>query len=271
MISGLFIGTSGWSYPDEWSGVFYHKSSTLLQQYLTYFDTAEINSTFYALPRSNFIKHLSSAITESKFFTAKIPKAVTHDSRLDISGEGGVVLEKYFELMHPMVDKIEALLIQLPPWPLNKMNDFETFLSSLDPSFRYAVEFRDESWLIPKVWSLLEKYNLAHVIVDEPKLPIDLRVTSDFAYIRWHGHGKKPWFYYRYSLEELEPWVSRIESIQDETKTILGYFNNHFQAYSPLNAFQMLQLLGEANKKQLSKLEHMLKHFSTSQTTLSDF
>ena len=271
MISGLFIGTSGWSYPDEWSGVFYHKSSTLLQQYLTYFDTAEINSTFYALPRSNFIKHLSSAITESKFFTAKIPKAVTHDSRLDISGEGGVVLEKYFELMHPMVDKIEALLIQLPPWPLNKMNDFETFLSSLDPSFRYAVEFRDESWLIPKVWSLLEKYNLAHVIVDEPKLPIDLRVTSDFAYIRWHGHGKKPWFYYRYSLEELEPWVSRIESIQDETKTILGYFNNHFQAYSPLNAFQMLQLLGEANKKQLSKLEHMLKHFSTSQTTLFDF
>jgi uncharacterized protein YecE (DUF72 family) len=271
MISGLFIGTSGWSYPDEWSGVFYHKSSTLLQQYLTYFNTAEINSTFYALPRPNFIKHLSSAITEDKFFTAKIPKAVTHDNRLDISGEGGVVLEKYFELMHPMIDKIKALLIQLPPWPLNKMNDFETFLSSLDPSFRYAAEFRDESWLIPKVWSFLEKYNIAHVIVDEPKLPIDLRVTSDFAYIRWHGHGKKPWFYYRYSPEELEPWVSRIESIQDETKTILGYFNNHFQAYSPLNAFQMLQLLGKANQKQLMKLERMLESFSTAQTSLSDF
>jgi uncharacterized protein YecE (DUF72 family) len=238
---------------------------------LTYFDTAEINSTFYALPRPGFIKHLSSPLTEGKFFTAKFPKAVTHDNRLDLSGDGGAVLDQYYSLLKPINQKLEALLIQLPPWHIDKMSDLETFLSSLNRSFRYAIEFRDESWLVSRVWALLEEYKIAHVIVDEPKLPIDLRITTDFAYIRWHGHGENPWFYYRYSIEELEPWVPRIESLKDETNTILGFFNNHFEAYSPLNAFQMLQLLGEANKRQLSKLEHMLKHFSTAQTTLFDF
>ncbi len=271
MIKGLHIGTSGWSYPDDWNGVFYHKAATPLQQYLTYFDTAEINSTFYALPQPRFIQHLASSVTEGKFFTAKFPKAVTHDNRLDLSGEGGVVLTKYFDLIRPLGDKIQALLIQLPPWNIDKMGDVEAFVAELDPSFRYAMEFRDESWLIPRVWSLLEENQIAHVIVDEPKLPIDLRITTDFTYIRWHGHGTKPWFYYRYSTEELEAWVPRLENLMDESDTVIGYFNNHFEAYSPLNAFQMLQILGKANQKQIAKLERMLKHFSSEQTSLSDF
>ncbi len=271
MIKGLHIGTSGWSYPEDWKDVFYHKSATPLQQYLTYFDTAEINSSFYALPSPKFIKHLMSPVAEGKFFTAKLPKAVTHDNRLKLEGAGGVVLDEYFELFRPLRARLAALLIQLPPWNIEKMGDVETFLAALDPSFRYAIEFRDESWLVPRIWSLLEKYKIAHVIVDEPKLPINLQVTTDFSYIRWHGHGTNPWFYYRYSIEELEAWLPRLDSLKGETDTILGYFNNHFEAYSPLNAFQMLQLLDMANQKQITKLERMLSKLSVDQTHLSDF
>ena len=103
------------------------------------------------------------------------------------------------------------------------MGDLETFLSFLDSSFRYAIEFRDESWLTNEVWNLLEDYGIANVIVDEPKLPIDLRITTDFSYIRWHGHGENPWFNYRFSIEELEPWVPRLALKQplDTSTTIL--------------------------------------------------
>ncbi len=238
MNQGLHIGTSGWSYEKEWKGTFYNSGKSMLQQYLSYFDTAEINSTFYALPQPNFIKHLAT-IDQHKFFTAKLPKKVTHDHRLDLTGEGGHVLEQFFELLDPIKDRIPVLLIQLPPWKRSSMGDLETFFSQLKSSYRYAIEFRDESWLNDSVWTLLEKYDIAHCIVDEPKLPIDLRITTDFSYIRWHGHGGKLWYNYRYSVEELENWKPKVQHVMNSVDTTFGYFNNHFAGNAPLNALQM--------------------------------
>jgi uncharacterized protein YecE (DUF72 family) len=270
MISGLHIGTSGWSYKDStgWKGIFYHSMSSLLQQYLTYFDTAEINSTFYALPQKGFIQHLKKNVDETKLFTAKLPKKITHDNRLDISGDGGQVLDKYFTLLRPIADRLAALLIQLPPWSINKMADLETFLSKLDPSFRYAIEFRHESWLRSETWHLLEKYDIAHVTVDEPRLPINMQTTTDFAYVRWHGHGTDPWYKYKYSIDELREWKPRLEKLTEENKAVLGYFNNHFFGYAPFNALQMLELMGRLEPQQKTKLESMELKFATEQTSL---
>lgn len=242
----------------------------MLQQYLAYFETAEINSTFYALPQPKFVNHLAS-LDESYFFTAKLPKKVTHDSRLDLSGEGGATLTEYFKLLEPLHERIPVLLIQLPPWDISTMADLETFLSALDPSFRYAIEFRDFSWLKNNVWNLLEDYGIANVIVDEPKLPIDLRITADFSYIRWHGHGENPWFNYRFSVDELEAWIPRLEKITDNVETTFGYFNNHFAGNAPLNALQMLSLLGVINRRQDRKLESMLEADAFQQTSLDEF
>ncbi|MFX1482567.1 MAG: DUF72 domain-containing protein [Promethearchaeota archaeon] len=272
MKKGLHIGTSGWSYDKDWKGSFYTSGGSLLKQYLNYFDTAEINSTFYALPQPKFIKHLLT-LDERVFFTAKLPRKVTHDTRLQITGEGGDTLNEYFRLFEPLHRKVQVLLIQLPPWDISKMADLETFLSALNPSFRYAIEFRHESWLTGTVWALLEDYGIANVIVDEPKLPIDLRFTTDFSYIRWHGHGQKPkpWFNYRYSIEELKAWVPRVEQVTSSVETTFGYFNNHFAGNAPLNAFQMLSLLKVITPKQQVKLDRMLKVTKTMQTTLNEF
>jgi len=273
MISGLHIGTSGWSYKDStgWKGIFYHSMSSLLQQYLTYFDTAEINSTFYALPKRGFIQHLKTNVDETRFFTAKLPKKVTHDNRLDISGDGGQVLDEYFTLLRPLANRLAALLIQLPPWHVDKMADLEAFLSELDFSFRYAIEFRHESWLRPETWHLLEKYDIAHVIVDEPRLPINMRTTTDFAYIRWHGHGSDPWYKYKYSTDELKEWKPRLEKLTQENNAVLGYFNNHFFGYAPFNALQMLELMDQTEPRQKKKLESMEAKLAIEQTSLDDF
>ena len=270
MKKGLHIGTSGWSYEKDWKGTFYTTGGSMLKYYLNYFQTAEINSTFYALPRPNFIKHLSS-LDEHVFFTAKLPKKVTHDNRLNLPGEGGETLREFFRLLDPIRDRIPVLLIQLPPWDISTMGDLETFLSFLDPSFRYAIEFRDESWLKNEVWNLLEDYGVANVIVDEPKLPIDLRITADFSYIRWHGHGTNPWFNYRFSLEELEAWVPRLGQVTDSVDTTFGYFNNHFAGNAPLNALQLLSLIERISPKQQAKLDRMIKATETSQSTLDSF
>lgn len=271
MIKGLHIGTSGWSYKDDWKEIFYDSGASLLRQYLRYFNTAEINSTFYALPKHSFIRYLTSAIPEDIFFTAKLPRDVTHDHRLRLKGEAGKVLERFFALMEPLDDKLQAFLIQLPPWPKSSMTDLETFLSGLDNSFRYAIEFRHESWLKKETWILLENYEIAHVVVDEPKLPVDLRVTTDFSYVRWHGYGKDPWYDYLYSVEELEVWIPRIRKLQENVDTVLGYFNNHFAGNAPLNALQMMKLLGGINGRQQRKLDKMLQYSSLEQTSIDEF
>ena len=48
----IHIGTSGWHYK-HWKGPFYPADMAderLLEYYLRYFDTTEINNTFYQLP-----------------------------------------------------------------------------------------------------------------------------------------------------------------------------------------------------------------------------
>lgn len=104
------------------------------------------------------------------------------------------------------------------------------------------------------VWKILEDYNAGYVIVDEPKLPIDIRVTTDFAYVRWHGHGIRPWYNYRYSIEELQEWQPRLTQLNDMTKAVVGYFNNHFSGNAPLNALQMLKLMNMATPPQEGSL-----------------
>jgi uncharacterized protein YecE (DUF72 family) len=270
MRKGLHIGTCGWSYP-EWKGIFYSGDSGFVRQYLSYFDVAEINATFYGPLKEDFMNFLRLELPPEKFFTAKIPHIITHNNRLDLKTEAGPALSDFFVKTKTMIDRLDALLIQLPPWDITTFGDLELFFNALDTDYRFAVEFRHESWLKSSVFRLLEKYNLAYTIVDEPRLPIDMRVTADFAYVRLHGHGDDPWYNYMYSLKELKAWRPRLEQLLDEVGTVLVFFNNHFFGYGPTNALQMMDLLGSINPSQNRKMERMLKQLSVKQTSLDEF
>ena len=95
-----------------------------------------------------------------------------------------------------------------------------------------------------ETWRLLEDYGVAYVNVDEPLLPPEVHLTSDFTYFRWHGRGEKPWFDYKYSEEELEPWVPKVLETAKSVKWVYGYFNNHFHGYAPENCLQLIERLG---------------------------
>jgi uncharacterized protein YecE (DUF72 family) len=99
--------------------------------------------------------------------------------------------------------------------------------------------------MIDDTFSLLRRHQVAYCIVDEPLLPPRIEVTAPFAYIRWHGHGKKLWYYYLYNQEELESWVPKIRETETKTpKNIYGYFNNHWHGFAARNSVEMMELLG---------------------------
>ena len=101
-----------------------------------------------------------------------------------------------------------------------------------------------------ETFALLKQYGVAYTIVDEPLLPPEVHLTADFAYFRWHGKGEDIWFDYRYSEEELEPWVPKVQEVANNVKKVYGYFNNHYHGYAPENCLQLLEKLGLASENQ---------------------
>jgi uncharacterized protein DUF72 len=136
----------------------------------------------------------------------------------------------------------------------------ENFLAILPHGYKYAMEFRHKSWIQAATWKTLSKYNVANTIVDEPLLPPDIRVTADFAYLRWHGRGQRPWYDYHYSEQELEEWVPKVQEAQASVKMLYGYFNNHFHGYAVENCLRIMQMLGELSAEQEEALARARTH-----------
>ena len=248
----ILLGTSGWSYK-EWEGNFYSKGEkTKLRAYATVFKTAEINSTFYRTPPKGTVMGWLRYSPSDFVFTAKLPKTITHDKKLGLKGNVKPDLDEFLSVMEPLQlsGKLACLLIQLPPkYDFNPQN-LKSFFDMLDLRFRYAVEFRNTTWIRDETWELLKEHNVAYTNVDEPLLPSDLHLTSDLAYFRWHGRGEKIWFDYLYNKDEIDTWIPKIEEAKTKTKRILGFFNNHYHGYAPENCLYLLEKLGLTSEGQ---------------------
>jgi uncharacterized protein YecE (DUF72 family) len=244
-LTDILFGTCGWSYA-EWEGMFYPEKRSKLTQYSNIFPTVEIDSTFYALPNEGTVQGWARHTPPEFSFSAKLPQTITHKKLLDLTRGVEKDLNQFINTMKPTVeaDKLAAILIQLPPNLRLNLEKLESFFSILPENLKCAVEFRHNSWLTDDAFKLLKKHGVAYTVVDEPLLPPDVHVTSDLAYIRWHGRGSHPWFNYKYSEEQLAAWIPKVKEASSKAKKVLGYFNNHFHGYAPENALQTMQMMG---------------------------
>jgi uncharacterized protein YecE (DUF72 family) len=263
-LADVRLGTSGWSYK-EWEGPFYPKGEKKkLSYYSKFFNTVEIDSTFYAYPSQGMVLGATKNTPPGFVFSAKLPKLITHEKTLDLDKGVKDDLYKFLHLMKPLIEesKLGPLLIQLPPSfsYSSGLAKLAGFLGALPTDVSFAAEFRNKSWLGKgDAVDLLRKHNVAMTIVDEPLLPPDTTTTADFAFLRWHGHGERPWYNYRYKEEELLGWTKKVEAVSSKTKKLYGYFNNHFRGYAVENSLQMMELLGSANAEQRKLQDQITK------------
>ena len=222
-MANLHFGTSGWSYA-EWVGPFYYKKEKMLSYYSSLFKTVEINSSFYRYPTKAQAYGYYRTVPKNFLFSAKLPDLLTHQKVLDLNLGVKDDLFRFLDLMEPLNEAgmLGAILIQLPPSFSYEKNydNLASFLEILPEGYEFSVEFRHPSWLKNDIWKLLSNRNVAYTIVDEPLLPPELHITADFAYVRWHGRGLRPWYNYRYSSRELEEWVPRIHKISDKVEKV---------------------------------------------------
>ena len=265
----ILLGTSGWSYKD-WIGPFYtEKDRSMLHAYAKVFKTVEIDSTFYRYPSKGTVMGWLKYSPEGFVYTAKLPKLITHEKKLNLNQGIEEDLHKFVELMEPLYlsGKLGCILIQLPPKFDYKPKEMEDFFETLPTHIKFAVEFRELSWMREETWKLLEKYKVAYTIVDEPLLPPEVHITSKIAYFRWHGHGTRPWYNYRYRPEELEPWAPKIKEAAEKVEKVYGYFNNHYHGYAVENCLQILEMLGVLPKEQKEAKNNIENYFTTTTKT----
>jgi len=260
----VILGTSGWSYK-EWIGPFYKRGEKrMLTAYSKVFKTAEINSTFYRYPAKGMAMGWLRYTPTDFVFTAKVPRLITHEKRLALKEGVEDDLTRFLELMEPLSlnGKLGCLLIQLPPSLEYNPGLLEDFFQTLPANIKFAVEFRDISWMREETWQLLRKHSVAYTIVDEPLLPPDIQVTSEIVYFRWHGKGTRPWYNYEYTKNELEPWVPQVREVTEKAETVYGFFNNHYHGYAVENCLQTLEMLGQLTARQAetkTRIENYLK------------
>jgi uncharacterized protein YecE (DUF72 family) len=244
--TGLYLGTSGWSYAD-WEGSLYPEalpSASRLAEYVKHFATVEIDSTFYGTPRRSAVEKWREIAPEGFLFAAKFPQEVTHEKSLvDTSSEA----ETFVHTMQALEDRLGPLLLQLPPsFTVEGMGVLEDFLSTLPQGPRYAVEVRHRSWLGSDLPALLREHGVALTLVDYPRMPRMEEATTDFAYIRWlgnrrefpegHTHLKKN------RDDDLKWWSDLVDRFLEEDRTVFAYANNHYQNHSPSTLERFLEL-----------------------------
>jgi len=275
-LNNIFLGTSGWSYRD-WIGPFYKKKEkSMLSAYSKVFRTAEINSTFYRYPTKGTVFGWLRYSPPEFVFTAKLPRLITHEKKLGLEGDIENDLKTFCELMEPLAlnGKLGCVLIQLPPRFSFDLSLIEDFFKLLPANIKFAVEFRDLSWMRDETWQLLEQYRIAYTIVDEPLLPPEVKITSTIAYFRWHGRGTRPWYNYRYSPDELKPWIPKVKEAAKKVEAVYAYFNNHYHGYAVENCLQVIEMLGNLTTEQAeakATVQDFLKPLEPKKPTLKAF
>lgn len=239
----ILLGTSGWDYP-EWVGPVYPRRGQVdrLHFYSGLFPIVEINTTFYRLPPAAFAASWAKRTPNGFRFTAKFPQSITHDRRLV---GAGAELADFLDVVRPLREagKFAAALLQLPPSLPFEPATVRAFYESIPSELPVAVEFREPSWLGEESFALLREFRFAHVVVDEPLLPVRLEVTAPFSYVRWHGHGPKVWYDYRYSEPEIAAWAPKVRELSERTENVYGFFNNHFRGDAAANCRTLTELL----------------------------
>lgn len=255
------VGPSGWSYRD-WDGIVYPKSKprgfSPLAYIARYFNTVEINSSFYGSPRATAAKKWVDSVQDNpKFrFTAKLLQSFTHSRKPAPMDE-----KEFKDGIAPLVDAqlFGALLMQ---FPMSFKNEAESrsYLFDLARRFReypLVLEVRHSSWMEEGVLDVLADLGIGICNIDQPLFKRSIRpaarVTSDIGYVRLHGRNYKQWFSAKanvrerydhlYPPEELEPWVERIRQISKDARETYVAANNHNVGKGPANALEIAAML----------------------------
>ena len=270
------IGTAGWSYKD-WEGIFYppgmrQRKLHPLEYLARFFDTAEINTSFYGPLKPELVKLWCRRVAEVNprfLFTVKLYRAFTHSplavmeptsaASIRPTDEDEIKTREGLDALAAEA-KLGALLIQFPISFKNTSLNREYVERLVRQFIEYpcVVEVRDSSWNNPETLANFAHRNVGFCNIDQPLLGKSLGpteyVTAPIAYVRLHGRNYDQWFdsdnrndryNYLYTEKEVAQWKERIVNVAQKAQTTYVITNNHFESKAGVNAIELKAMIKE--------------------------
>ena len=259
------FGPAGWVYAD-WNGLVYPQPKPSgfdpLEYLAAYFDTIEVNSTFYGPAKKSVADAWVRRVEHNADFrfTAKLWKRFTHERKTAWTTSDVAEARAGFD---PMLDagRLGALLLQFP-WSFRRTDDAREWLDDVTRTFAdfpLVVEVRHSSWNDPDFFRELTERAIGFVNIDQPlfsdSIEPSARVTAPVGYIRVHGRNYQEWwredrpsherYNYLYPAAELEPWAARAREIDRnaDTSDLFVITNNHFRGKAVTNALMLKSMV----------------------------
>lgn len=206
--TAIRIGCAGWSLPASSAELFPGVGSHL-ERYARRLNATEINSTFYRSHRPSTYARWAESVPNNFAFSVKIPKTITHESRLVNCGPA---FETFLDEVQHLGAKLRCLLVQLPPSLVFDETVARSFFSLVRAQYgdRLAVEPRHQTWFSSEADDLLKSIRAARVAAD-PDKPAGASLPGgdrDMVYYRLHGSPRM--YYSRYDTEYLHSLASQL-------------------------------------------------------------
>lgn len=238
MPTEYFLGCSGFYY-NHWKKLFYPEKlpkAKWLEYYAKYFNTLEVNNTFYRFPNESMLRGWYQKTPSNFRFTLKANRVITHTYKLHNTED---YTARFYKLARVLQEKLLSILFQLPPFVHKNMEMLEKIAKQMDSSVVNVLEFRHESWWDQEVYGFMEKKGLVFCTVSVSGLPETLVKTGADVYLRFHGKDSR--YLHNYQESELKEWAEKIK--KQNAKLVFCYFNNDHNANAVKNCLSLKKLL----------------------------
>jgi uncharacterized protein YecE (DUF72 family) len=216
----IFIGTSSWKY-EGWIGEIYSRDRYLyhgrfsrkrfeaecLSEYAQTFPIVCGDFSFYQFPSAEFWRRLFHSAPPTLRYAFKVPEQITvkmfpvHPRYGDQAGslnqqflDAKLFQAMFLDLLNPYREQVAVLIFEFGRTHQDLaefLADLDPFLAGLPPDYRYAVEIRNQEFLVPEYFSCLRQHGIAHVFnawTRMPEIAQQIRLpdvyTADFTVTR---------------------------------------------------------------------------------------
>jgi uncharacterized protein YecE (DUF72 family) len=246
---GVLIGTSSWKY-EGWIGQVYSRAPYMvrgrfsqkkfaqecLREYAGTFPVVCGDFSFYQFPSDDFWHKLFASAPPELKFAFKVPEDITvktfpghprYGPRMGQENPGFLsvelfeagllsVLEQYRERIAVLIFEFGTFSKKSYAEPAQFFANLDAFLAKLPGGWRYAVEVRNEEFLVPEYFDMLRRRGVAHVFNSWTRMPplykqveIAEAYTADFTVVRALLRTGRS---YEQAVEMFSPY----ERVQDE-------------------------------------------------------
>jgi uncharacterized protein YecE (DUF72 family) len=219
-VTGLYVGTSGFSYP-SWKPGFYPpdaRPEEFLALYARRLPSVELNTTFYRLPAEEQFRRWAEATPDGFRFAVKATRGIAHGGRLE-------QLPTFGERVRALGDRLGPVRVKLHDDRPRDDGFLKFLLGSADPELRLALEAAHRSW--DGVEPLLAEAGAVRVGALDPDVP--------FCYLRL----REP----PYDEAALAAWAGRIAPVLAAGKEVYCYFKHEDEPAAPRYAERLAKLV----------------------------